>query len=357
MKAQCVKHLFDLKGDPGWSDWRFQLRNAPRTLEELFALVPGLASIGGGDAVADRFRFGVTPYYLSLIERPDLDDPIVKQLLPDRRELEDPLFEDPDPLHEQRHSPVPGVIHRYPDRVLLYTTERCPLYCRFCTRKRKLLPGAVHEIDYDTVFEYLRSHPDVREVILSGGDPLSLSDRSLERVMRGIKEISHIVSVRIHTRVPVTLPMRITPELCRLFEELYPVTLVSHFNHPAEITSDAIDAIRRLRMSGVLVLNQSVLLAGVNDSVEILRTLFLSLLQAGIKPYYLHQCDEVNGVSHFRVPVSRGRELMRELWGSLPGTALPTYVIDLPDGGGKVPVGLEIEELESVRFSVSAEGE
>jgi lysine 2,3-aminomutase len=347
MKAQCVKHLLELKSDPFWSDWRWQLRESARNPEDLLSMLPELIGpvFTGGSSdlknmsdVADAFRFAATPYYLSLIRLDDPLDPILRQIVPDIREIGDDQFTDPDPLHEEVHSPIPGLIHRYPDRVLLYTTERCAVYCRFCTRKRKLDPGYRAPFERERILDYIRSHREVVEVILSGGDPLSLSDSAIEELLGSIREIDHVLSIRIHTRIPVVLPMRINEKLVEIFSKLYPVTIVTHFNHANEITADAAASIERMKRSGITVLNQTVLLRGVNDSVEAMRRLLLALLRIGIKPYYLHQCDEVKGVSHFSVPVERGEEILRALRGAIPGIAMPLYVIDLPGGGGKIPV-------------------
>lgn len=318
-------------------------------MEDLFQLRPELR--GGAleveirsrseafRAAAEQFRFAVTPYYLSLASDKELCG-IWKQILPDLRESRDELFHRPDPLAEEEHMPVPGLTHRYPDRALWYLSHNCAVYCRFCMRKRKVSRGesTPGEQDRQRALDYIRSHPEIHEVILSGGDPLSQSDEVLGYCLEQLRSIEHLASLRIHTRMPVTCPQRITSEFCSALEKWGPITVITHFNHPAELSPLALDAAERLRKTGCILLNQSVLLAGVNDSVEVQKSLNLGLLKAGIKPYYLHQCDEVQGVSHFRVNLEEGLNLAKAIRGRIPGPAIPQYVIDLPGGGGKVPV-------------------
>ena len=355
-----VKSLLDLRQSPQWGDWRWQWRNRATNMSELRACLPGLRHISEKPAGStdphepnrelegeseDRFeaygfRFGVTPYYLSLARPEDPNCPILKQTLPDERELRDSLFYRPDPLAEEDHMPVRGLTHRYPDRVLWYISHNCAVYCRFCMRKRKVSRADSAPVghEWEAALLYIETHPEIQEVILSGGDPLSVPDRRLDELLTRLRKISHLYSVRIHTRMPVTMPMRITPELCEIFERHYPLTLVTHFNHARELSPEAAAAIKRLRMAGVLVLNQAVLLAGINDTVAAQKDLHLGLVKIGVKPYYLHQLDEVRGVSHFRVPIEKGLAIMAELQGRNPGIALPKYMIDLPGGGGKVPL-------------------
>lgn len=307
-------------------------------------------------ASSSGFRFEVTPYYLGLVDPADPSCPVAAQIFPRREELYDPLFPEPDPLAEETHMPVPGLTHRYPDRVLWYLSHNCAVYCRFCMRKRKVsrpesAPGAD---EFSDALTYISSTPGIKEVILSGGDPLSLSDDRLDFILSRLRDVPGLSSIRIHTRMPVTLPMRITHDLCEVLKKHYPITLVTHFNHVREITVEAAASVKRLRMSGVLVLNQSVLLKGVNDTAPDQENLLLGLLRAGVKPYYLHQCDEVKGVSHFRVPIQKGKEIIRALRGRNPGIALPRYVIDLPGGGGKIP--LEPDYEVNVPATVDAAG-
>jgi len=344
MKPSTVKHLLDYRYEDAWSDWRWQMRSRIETATELLESSPSLRDRIPSERISEwierEFRFGVTPYYLSLADFQDPLCPILRQILPDEAEISDSLFENPDPLAEESHMPLPGMTHRYPDRVLWYLTHNCAVYCRFCLRKRKVgrAESAAASTSWEDGFRYIESNRSIKEVILSGGDPLSLSDDKIELILSRLRTIKHLYSIRIHTRMPVTLPMRFTDELCAILKDNYPITLVAHFNHAKEITPEAAAAVRNLRMNGVLVLNQSVLLSGVNDSEDAMEELLLSLLRAGIKPYYLHQCDEVHGVSHFRVPIARGLEIMRNLQGKNPGIAFPKYMLDLPGGGGKIPL-------------------
>ncbi len=338
--TRAVKQMLDDTLPADWDDWRWQWQNRITEAAELRRLFPKTLP-DDLDAETDvPFRFAVTPYYLSLADRGAPNCPILAQVVPRRAEQTDSLFEDPDPLREEAHMPVPGLTHRYPDRVLWYLSHNCAVYCRFCMRKRKVSRGesAQSSEARERTFAYIAQRPAIKEVILSGGDPLSMSDDGIARILQRLRAISHLRSVRIHTRMPVTLPQRFTPDLLRAFSEAYPLTLVTHFNHERELAPPALAAVRALRMHGVLVLNQAVLLRGVNDSLESQERLHLGLVAAGVKPYYLHQCDEVRGVSHFRVTLDEGLEIVRGMRGRNPGISLPTYVVDLPGGGGKVPV-------------------
>ncbi|MBX7059497.1 MAG: KamA family radical SAM protein [Leptospirales bacterium] len=324
------------------------MRRQARSFADLLRMRPELAHFFSAEQallqsqleteLADRFRFAATPHYVSLIDAGDRNCPILRQLLPAADELNDPWNRDEDPLAEESHMVAPGLVRRYPDRALWYVTHRCAVYCRFCFRKRKVsrAESAPSSADIDAALRYIRRQDSLREVILSGGDPLSLSDPRLEAILRSLREAPHLASIRIHTRMPVTAPMRITAALCAALAESYPITLVTHFNHAREAGPAAAIAVRRLREAGVVVLNQSVLLSGINDTVEAQRELLLQLLRIGVTPYYLHRCDEVRGVSHFRAPLERGLEILRKLRGSLPGIAIPRYIVDLPGGGGKV---------------------
>ena len=358
----AVKQMFPAERPEGWEDWRWQWRNRitdPAVLLRSFPGSPLLSDIDTNPALP--FRFAVTPYYLSLADARNPRCPILGQVTPRLPESEDVLFPDPDPLAEERHTPVAGLTHRYPDRVLWYLSHNCAVYCRFCMRKRKVSrQESAQKADAHTrVLEYVAAHPGIKEVILSGGDPLSASDGFLERTLRALRTIPHLRSLRIHTRMPVTLPQRFTGRLLCILEAAYPLTLVTHFNHSVEITAQSREVIRALRMRGVLVLNQAVLLRGINDSLADQESLHLDLISAGIKPYYLHQCDEVQGVSHFRTPLETGLRIMKGLRGRNPGIALPTYVIDLPGGGGKIPAEsahLTEETRDGRRVAISWSG-
>ncbi len=288
-------------------------------------------------SVAAQYPVRVSQYYAGLIQHPG--DAIWKQCMPDIRELEDDL-QCPDPLDETSLSPVPGLIHRYPDRVVLLVSNRCPVYCRFCMRKRHVGSGdsPIGEAELNLAFKYISDNPSIHDVILSGGDPLMLDNFSLQSILRGLRAIKHVSIIRIGTRIPVTLPERITPELCEILKSFHPLYVNTHFNHPSEITEDSSRACSMLADAGIQLGNQTVLLRGVNDDAEIMRSLMTGLLGIRVRPYYLHQMDLVRGTSHFRTSVVKGLEIIRSLRGHLSGLAVPHYVIDLPGGKGKVAI-------------------
>ena len=287
--------------------------------------------------VSSRYPVQLTDYYSSLIKHQN--DAIWKQCMPDVRELED-QSQCPDPLDETALSPVPGLIHRYPDRVVLLVSRRCPVYCRFCMRKRLVGSGdaPMGEDELLNAIDYISTHPSITDVILSGGDPLMLDDSSLLKILTGLRAIPHVVIIRIGTRVPVTFPARITSELCSLLNRFHPLYINTHFNHPDEITTDSSRACELLVNTGIPLGNQTVLLKGVNDSIETMRNLMIGLLAIRVKPYYLHQMDLVQGTAHFRTSVQTGLKIMRGLRGYISGLAIPHYVIDLPGGKGKVAI-------------------
>ncbi len=286
--------------------------------------------------VVDKYPLRITPYYLNLIER--VGDPIWKQCVPDLRELqEDGLV---DPLSEENLSPVPTVIHRYPDRVIFYVSGNCASYCRFCTRKRKVgcADQAISFRELRDGIDYIAAHSQIRDVVFSGGDPLLLPDSVLEDLLARIHAIPHVEIIRIGTRIPVTLPERVTEQLCIMLKKYQPLYLNTHFNHPRELTAEAAAACGRLADAGIVLGNQTVLLRDVNDRPEILEELFRGLLRMRVRPYYLHQMDLTRGTGHFRTSVQTGLDIMQSLRGPVSGLALPHYVIDLPGGKGKVPL-------------------
>jgi lysine 2,3-aminomutase len=287
--------------------------------------------------VFSRYPVRVSKYYANLIRQEG--DAIWKQCMPDVRELEDDA-QCPDPLEETFLSPVPGLIHRYPDRVVLLVSNRCPVYCRFCMRKRHVGGGdsPMGDAELKLALEYILDNPAIHDVILSGGDPLMLDDSSLEQILGGLRAIKHVSIIRIGTRVPVTLPERITPRLCSLLKRFHPLYVNTHFNHPSEITVDSSRACTMLADAGIPLGNQTVLLNGVNDDIEIMRKLVTGLLGIRVKPYYLHQMDLVRGTAHFRTSVEKGLEIIRALRGHISGLGVPHYVIDLPGGKGKVAI-------------------
>jgi lysine 2,3-aminomutase len=286
--------------------------------------------------IVGPYPMRITPTVLATIKEPG--DAIWKQVVPDRAEMED--FDAPDdPLEEDLMSPVPHLVHRYPDRVLLMVTNQCPIYCRFCTRKRLVgKPGFIKKGDLDKAVAYLREHAEVRDVILSGGDPLLLPDHLLDRVLKALRSIPHLEIVRIGSRVPGTLPQRITPKLCEIVKQYHPIYMNLHFNHPDELTPEVTAACGRLADAGVPLGAQTVLLKGVNDDPEIMKRLVHKLLLARVKPYYLYQADLTKGTNHFRTTVETGLEIVRALQGHTSGMAVPHFVIDAPGGGGKIPM-------------------
>jgi len=341
------KEVVDLIGGQelsNWTDWKWQLRHSVKDLETLEMLLGTKLETElkreQEDTLA-RFPMSITPYYLSLIDIGDiLNSPIFKQAVPSIGELRVESADMKDPLAEDADCPVPVITHRYPDRVLFLVSNVCAMYCRFCTRKRKVgdedcIPGrsAVQE-----GLDYIRRTPQIRDVLLSGGDPLMLSDDYLDWILSELRTIEHVEVIRIGTRAPAVLPYRITDGLVETLKKYHPLWLNTHFNHPRELTRSARTALRKLADAGIPLGNQSVLLAGVNDCPRIMRALVHKLVQNRVRPYYLYQCDLSEGLSHFRTPVGKGIEIMESLIGHTSGFAVPTYVIDAPGGGGKVPV-------------------
>jgi lysine 2,3-aminomutase len=323
-----------------WNDWRWQFKNRIRAadgLTEYLALRRG-ERLALGD-VARAWRAAVTPYYLSLLDAGDPLDPIRRQCVPDPRELASPGGVE-DPLEEQAHSPVPGLIHRFRDRCLVIATNRCAVYCRHCNRRRLWREPERHlsPDELEAAACYIERRPALREVILSGGDPLTLSDGRLERILERLHAIGHVEVLRIGSRIPVVLPMRVTERLCRMLRTYRPLWFLTQFNHPREITPAASLACGRLLEAGIPVLNQSVLLKGVNDDYRTMRELLYGLERVGVKPYYLFQCEDVKGTGHFRVDVRDGMKLMEKLWKTTSGVCLPRYVADMPGTKGKVPL-------------------
>ena len=327
-----------------WTDWRWHLQHRVTdidTFEKLLDVEFPKDLRKKLEKTLQTFPLSITPYYLSLIDKDDLyNDPVFKQAFPDPAELILSGEDMKDPLAEDKDSPVIGITHRYPDRVLFHISNVCSMYCRHCTRKRK-----VGDVDYipsrETAMkgiEYIRNTPAVRDVLLSGGDPLMLSNTSLDWVLSKLREIPHVEIIRIGTRMPVVLPYRITDSLLETLKKHQPIWVNTHFNHPREITSSSKRALAKLADSGFPLGNQSVLLAGVNDCPRIMRKLVQKLVENRVRPYYLYQCDLSQGLSHFRTPVSKGIEIMESLIGHTSGLAVPTYVIDAPGGGGKIPV-------------------
>ncbi|HUJ43305.1 MAG TPA: KamA family radical SAM protein [Opitutaceae bacterium] len=332
-----------------WRDWSWQLKNRLTTaaqLEQYMALTP--AERAGCLFANHKLALAITPYFFNLIDRDDPDCPIRRQVIPRGDEMVVSEEEMLDSLGEDAHSPVPGLVHRYPDRVLFLVTDRCAAYCRYCTRSRLVSNAQDYNFhpEYERGLRYIEAHPEVRDVLLSGGDPLLLSDRKLDHVLGRLRAIKHVEFIRIGSRIPVFLPQRITPELCEVFRKHGPVWMSIHVNHPKECTQELKDACDRLAFAGVPLGNQSVLLRGVNDDADVMKALVHRLLRMRVRPYYLYQMDLITGGAHFKVDVRKGIEIIRALRGHTTGYAVPQYVIDAPGGGGKVPINPEyIERL------------
>lgn len=326
-----------------WSDWRWQLRHAVGSVEALAQALPLTARELEGAALAARrgLPIRITPYYLSLVDPADPACPIRRQCVPDASEADVAPGDLVDPLGEVAHEVAPHLVQRYPDRALLLATDRCAVYCRFCTRSRMVGggEGAVALDELKPALEWLGRNPAVRDVILSGGDPLAMSTERIERLVAAVRSVPTVETIRLATRVPVTLPMRITRELVRALRPHHPLWVMTHFNHPKELTATAMRACTRLADAGFPVMNQTVLLAGVNDDEGVLEGLFRGLVRARVRPYYLLQADPVRGSAHLRTRLSRGIDLMEKLQGRLSGIALPKLICDTPGGLGKVPIG------------------
>lgn len=327
-------------GETQWQDWRWQMRNRIRTARQLSHLSPPTAGLAGVSTSAARFPMAITPYYASLIRRFDSGDPVFAMSVPQMQELVNYTALHDDPLEEDEDMPVPGLVHRYTDRALLISTTTCASYCRHCTRKRMAghRESSISTARLRQVVAYLTEHPEIHDVIVSGGDPFTMATEQLEQVLSELRSVSSVEVVRIGTRVPVVLPMRITDELVAMLRKYHPLYVNTHFNHPAELTAESTSACRRLADAGVPMGNQSVLLRGVNDRAEVLEELFRGLVRNRVRPYYLYQCDLVRGVEHFRTPLSKGLSIMEYLRGRLSGIAIPTFVVDAPYGGGKIPL-------------------
>ena len=325
-----------------WNDWSWQLRNRIQTLEQLEKRLSLSGEERAGTILAGKkLALGITPHFFSLIDPQDPDCPIRRQVVPRIEEASRAPDEMVDPCGEDSHMPVPGLVHRYPDRVLLLVTDRCASYCRYCTRSRVVSGAGEQEltVDLEGAFRYLENHPEVRDVLLSGGDPLLLSDAKLNAILTRLRSISSIEFIRIGTRIPIFLPQRITPELVAMLKQHHPLWMSIHSNHPKELSYEVREALGRLADAGIPLGNQSVLLKGVNDRSEILKDLFHKLLLCRVRPYYLYQCDLITGSAHLRTTIREGQEIMEQLRGYTTGYAVPTYVVDGPGGGGKIPIG------------------
>ncbi len=344
LQEKIIHTIDDGAPTSNWKDWKWQMRHRIRDLETFeralgLTLPPELRE--GFSRTVEKFPFSITPYYLSLIDGNNIkNDPVFRQSFPSSSELEVLECDMDDPLHEDKDQPVPSITHRYPDRVLLLVSNMCAMYCRHCTRKRRVgdkdcIPGR-EEIEKG--IEYIRNTPAIRDVLLSGGDPFLLSDDHLDWILTELRKIPHVEIIRIGTRTPVILPYRITDDLVSMLRKHHPIWINTHFNHPREITQSSRSALAKLADAGIPLGNQSVLLAGVNDCQRVIRALVHKLVANRVRPYYIYQCDLAEGLSHFRTPVGKGIEIMESLIGHTSGLCVPTYVIDAPGGGGKIPV-------------------
>lgn len=324
-----------------WDDPKWQLKNRINTLAELEQRLDLTDEERAGVLLAgNKLAMSITPHFFNLIDRDDPECPIRRQVIPRLEEGWTAPEEMADPCGEDSHMPVPGLVHRYPDRVLFLVTDRCASYCRYCTRSRVVsgVGDQQLEIQWEAAFRYLEKTPQVRDVLLSGGDPLLLSDSKLEKILTRLRAIPHIQFIRIGSRIPLFLPQRITPELCEMLKRFHPLFISIHSNHPKELTTEVRDALGRLADAGVPLGNQSVLLRGVNDFADVQQALVHKLLMCRARPYYLYQCDLITGSSHLRTSVSEGLEIIENLRGHTTGYAIPQFVIDGPGGGGKIPL-------------------
>lgn len=326
--------------DEKWMDWRWQMSNRLNTVAELEKVINLTDSERDALSASGLFRVDITPYFASLIDPNDPNCPVRKQVIPTSREMVPFQSMMEDSLAEDKHSPVPGLVHRYPDRVLMLVTTQCASYCRYCTRSRIVgdPTQTFSRKEFDAQIEYIENTPQIRDVLLSGGDPMVLAPKLLDMILSRLRAIPHLEIIRIGSRVPVFLPMRVNEQFCEMVQKYHPLWLNIHVNHPKEVTPELAAAMDRLTRAGVPVGNQSVLLAGVNDSIHIQRKLVHELVKIRVRPYYLYQCDLVEGAGHFRTPVSKGVEIIEGLRGHTSGYAVPTYVVDAPGGGGKIPV-------------------
>jgi lysine 2,3-aminomutase len=333
--------FFPTATDKEWNDWQWQIRNRIRHLDQLERMLQlSDAERSAVEMIQSKLPVGITPYFMSLLSKDDPNEPLRRTVVPTVSEFTKTPGEADDPLGEDDQSPVPGLVHRYPDRVLLLVLDFCSTYCRYCTRSRVVGHGTIYpsRSRLERAIDYIRSTPSVRDVLISGGDPLTLNDERLNWLLFRLREIPHVEIIRIGTKVPAVLPQRITPNLVRVLRRYHPLWMSLHFTHPAECTPEAYRACERLANAGIPLGSQTVLLKGINDQVDTMKELCHHLLRMRVRPYYIYQCDPISGSSHFRTAVQKGLEIIRGLRGFTTGYAVPTYVIDAPGGGGKIPL-------------------
>ncbi len=341
MASEGRKRMFPNVTDEQWNDWKWQVKNRIETLDELKKYINLTPEEEEGVAKSlQTLRMAITPYYLSLVDPEDRNCPIRKQAIPTGAETHKSAADLLDPLHEDEDSPVPGLTHRYPDRVLFLITDMCSMYCRHCTRRR-FAGQTDSESPSERIqrsIDYIARTPQVRDVLLSGGDGLMVNDKMLESIIQRLREIPHVEIIRIGTRTPVVCPQRITDDLVNMLKKYHPIWVNTHFNHSKEVTPEAYEACAKLANAGIPLGNQTVLLRGVNDCPNIMKNLVHDLVKMRVRPYYIYQCDLSMGLEHFRTPVSKGIEIIENLRGHTSGYAVPTFVVDAPGGGGKIPV-------------------
>ena len=327
-----------------WNDWHWQLRNRITTLEQLEKLIELSPQERAGCLfAAHKLALAITPHFFNLIDPKDPNCPVRRQVIPHIDESVVAPGESSDPVGEEGTMPVPGIVHRYPDRVLFLVTDRCASYCRYCTRSRLVSNAQAYDFhpELEQGLQYIAAHPEVRDVLISGGDPLLLSDAKLDALLGRLRAIPHVEFIRLGSRIPVFLPQRITPELASIFRKHGPIWMSIHVNHPKEVTRELAEACERLSLAGVPLGNQSVLMAGINDTPEVMKSLVHRLLMMRVRPYYLYACDLIEGSTHFRAPIQKGIDIIRALRGHTTGYAVPQLIIDTPGGGGKVPINPE----------------
>jgi len=338
--SEFMHRYFPLTTIDSWNDWKWQLRNAITSIEDLKKIMKlSDKEIMAINNLKGRLPLRITPYFASLIYNTKPSHPLRRNVIPVVEELLETSSEQSDPLHEKSFSPVKGIVHRYPDRVLFTVTQVCSNYCRYCTRSHSV--GRLDKLgrqDFDKAFNYIASHKEVRDVLISGGDPLTLNDETLDYILSNIRSIEHVEIIRIGTRIPVVLPQRITDNLINILKKYHPLFISLHFSHPDEITDECAKACTKLADGGFPLGSQTVLLKGINDNVPTMKELMHKLLKIRVRPYYLYQCDLIPGSGHFRTTVKKGLEIIKGLRGFTSGYAVPTFVVDAPGGGGKIPL-------------------
>jgi len=338
--SEFMHRYFPLTTTDSWNDWKWQLRNSITNVEDLKKIMKlSDKEIMAINNLKGRLPLRITPYFASLIYNTKFSDPMRRNVIPVVEELLQHSTEQSDPLHEKSFSPVKGIVHRYPDRVLFTVTQVCSSYCRYCTRSHSV--GRLDKLgrqDFEKAFNYIASHKEVRDVLISGGDPLTLSDETLDYILSNIRKIEHVEMIRIGTRIPVVLPQRVTDNLISVLRKYHPLFLSLHFSHPSEITEECSKALNKLADGGFPLGSQTVLLKGINDNVPVMKELMHKLLRNRVRPYYLYQCDLIPGSGHFRTTVKKGLEIIQGLRGFTSGYAVPTFVVDAPGGGGKIPL-------------------